>query len=459
MKITFHGSAGTVTGSRLLCETSGKKFLIDAGLFQGPKEMRLRNWVTSFKSSTLDGVILTHAHIDHSGFLPRLVKEGFSKSIWCSRPTATLLRFMLLDSAKLQEEDAEYANKSGYSNHKPAEPLYTQKDVETTLRLITIVDDEEWFTLCKNVQFRFFRAGHILGSRFIQLAYPGPEGHKTIIFSGDLGNGRSKLIKPPQSPPQSDVLVLESTYGDRLLPRESRNQDLADIINLVNNRGGVIVIPAFAVGRAQEVMQAIAELQSAKKIPLIPVFLDSPMAIEATKAHLKYTDELLFHADEDWIKTPIDTDMFRGTATFEESLALTNITQPHIIISASGMVTGGRVMHHLKKRLPNPRNAVVFVGYQAEGTKGRLLVSGEKNFRIHHEKVDVQAEIFSLHNFSAHADWQDSIEWVKKMPQEPARIILNHGEKKSLESLKFKLEKEFPNAQVIIPEHGESIDV
>jgi metallo-beta-lactamase family protein len=459
MKITFHGSAETVTGSRLLCETSGKKFLVDAGLFQGPKELRLRNWVSSFKSSTLDGVILTHAHIDHSGYLPRLVKEGFNKSIWCSKPTATILRFMLLDSARQQEEDAEYANSSGYSHHKPAEPLYTKKDVEETLRLITVVDDEEWFTICKNVQFRFFRSGHILGSRFVQLSYPGAEGQKTIIFSGDLGNGRSRLIRPPQTPPQSDVLVLESTYGDRLLPRESRSHEFSEIINTVYKRNGVLVIPAFALGRSQEVLQAIAELQREKKIPELPVYLDSPMALEATKAHLKYPDELVFHADEELIKAPIDTEMFRVVETFQESIALCDVNRPHIVISASGMLTGGRVMHHLKKRLPDPRNAVLFVGYQAEGTKGRILLSGEKNFRIHHERVDVNADIFSLQNFSAHADWQDSINWVKKMPQVPQKIILNHGEKKSLENLKAKLESEFPSTEVVIPHHGSSVDV
>jgi metallo-beta-lactamase family protein len=219
------------------------------------------------------------------------------------------------------------------------------------------------------------------------------------------------------------------------------------------------VIPAFALGRSQEVLQAIAELQREKKIPELPVYLDSPMALEATKAHLKYPDELVFHADEELIKAPIDTEMFRVVETFQESMALCEVNRPHIVISASGMLTGGRVMHHLKKRLPDPRNAVLFVGYQAEGTKGRILLSGEKNFRIHHERVDVNADIFSLQNFSAHADWQDSINWVKKMPQVPQKIILNHGEKKSLESLKAKLESEFPSTEVVIPHHGSSVDV
>lgn len=453
MKITFHGAADTVTGSRTLLETSGKKILVDAGLFQGPKNLRLRNWTTSFKSSTLDGVILTHAHIDHSGFLPRLVKEGFSKPIWCSRPTAALCRFMLMDSAKLQEEEADFANRTGYSNHKPAVPLYTQKEVEQTLKLFEIIEDEEWFSISKTLQFRFFRAGHILGSRFVQLSYPTESGQKSIVFSGDLGNGRSNIIKPPQSPPQSDVLMLESTYGDRLLPRDHSNTEFAEIINTTTKRGGVIVIPAFAVGRAQEVLQAIAQMQREKLIDNIPVYLDSPMALEATKAHLKFTEEISFHAEDSWMKHPIDTGMFRAIAGFEESLALTKTSQPHIVISASGMASGGRVMHHLKARLPDPRNAVVFVGFQAQGTKGRLLQEGETDFRIHHQNVPVQASIHSLRQFSAHADWQDSIEWIKQMPHPPKTFILNHGETKALEALREKLLETFPGSTVEVPEH------
>ncbi|MCE3013709.1 MAG: MBL fold metallo-hydrolase [Proteobacteria bacterium] len=459
MKLTFHGAAGTVTGSRTLIESSGKKILIDAGLFQGPKELRMRNWTTSFKASTLDGVILTHAHIDHSGFLPRLVKEGFKKPIWCSRPSAALCRFMLLDSAKLQEEDAEYANRSGYSHHRPAEPLYTEKDVERTLKLFEVVDDEEWFSLSKTLQFRFFRAGHILGSRFVQLSYPTEAGQGSILFSGDLGNGRSKLIKPPQSPPQSDILVLESTYGDRLLPRDSSLTEFSDIINTTTRRGGVVVIPAFAVGRAQEILQAIAQMQRESLIDKIPVYLDSPMALEATKAHLKYTDEIAFHPEDKWMNHPIDTDMFRALNGYEESITLTQTNQPHIVISASGMVTGGRVMHHLKARLPDPKNAVVFVGYQAVGTKGRLLQSGEKDFRIHHEKVSVNASIHTIQQFSAHADWQDSIDWVKQMPVPPKKFILNHGEEGALEALRLKILETFPGTEVIVPEHLSQISI
>ncbi len=459
MKITFHGAASTVTGSRTLIESSGKKILIDAGLFQGPKNIRLRNWTTSFKASTLDGVILTHAHIDHSGYLPRLVKEGFNKPIWCSRPTAALCRFMLLDSAKLQEEEADFANRTGYSNHKPAEPLYTQREVEQTLKLFDIIEDEEWFSISKTLQFRFFRAGHILGSRFVQLAYPSESGQKTILFSGDLGNGRSKIIKPPQSPPQSDTLMLESTYGDRLLPRDDSNTEFAEIINTTTRRGGVIVIPAFAVGRAQEILQAIAEMLRLNLIDNVPVYLDSPMALEATKAHLKFTDEISFHAEESWMKHPIDTNMFRALNSYEESLALTQTTQPHIVISASGMATGGRVMHHLKARLPDPKNAVVFVGYQAQGTKGRLLQAGEKDFRIHHEKVAVNASIHSLHQFSAHADWQDSIDWIKQMPYPPKTFILNHGETDALEALRLKMLDTFPGCEVVVPEHLSEVQI
>ncbi|MBY0518648.1 MAG: MBL fold metallo-hydrolase [Bacteriovoracaceae bacterium] len=458
MKITLYGAAGTVTGSRTLCETSGKKFLVDAGLFQGPKDLRLLNWTAPFKSSTLDGIILTHAHIDHTGLLPRLVKEGYSKPIWCSKGTAALCKFMLLDAAKLQEEDAKYANDSGYSHHKPAEPLYTIKDAEEAIRLLEVVEDEEWFSPFKNISFRFYRAGHILGSRFVQLSYPTSEGAKSIIFTGDLGNGRSRLIKPAQSPPQADCVMLESTYGDRLLPHESPLPELGEIINKVTKRGGILLIPAFAVGRTQDLLEAIGDLQRRGVIDSqLPVYVDSPMARSATKAHLKFPTELLFHTEGSSVQGPLDTDQFRCTESFEESIALQQINTPHILISASGMVTGGRIMHHLKLRLPDPKNGVLFVGYQAQGTKGRVLVSGEKDFRIHHQRIPVAAEIFQLHHFSAHADYQDSMKWLSQMPVAPKKIILNHGEPDALTALKDHLLERWPETEIVIAEQGEEI--
>lgn len=460
MKLTFFGAAQTVTGSRLLCETSGKKILIDAGLFQGQKDLRLKNWVVPFKASTLDAIILTHAHIDHSGLLPLLVRQGYDKPIYCSKATATLCKFMLLDSAKLQEEDAKYANESGYSHHKPAEPLYTIKDAEHAIKLFEVVDDEQWFPLFKDVQFRFYRAGHIIGARFVQLSYKSADGDKTIIFSGDLGNDRSQLVKPPKSPPQADTVVMESTYGDRLLPRVSPLEEMAEIINKVMKREGVLLIPAFAVGRTQDVLQVIAELMRQGKIDKdTSVYIDSPMAREATKAHLKFPGELAAHTDGEHVIGPIDVNMFTCTESVDESKTLQNLNKPHILISASGMITGGRIMHHLKRRLPDRKNAVLFVGFQAEGTKGRVLVSGEKDFRIHHQKIPVNAEIYSLRHFSAHADYQDLLGWLGSMPVLPKRVILNHGEPKSIEALKEKIVAKWPGIEVLTPEQGEEIHV
>jgi metallo-beta-lactamase family protein len=460
MKITLFGAAGTVTGSRTLCETSGKRFLVDAGLFQGPKDLRLGNWTTPFKSSTLDGIILTHAHIDHSGLIPRLVKEGYRKPIWCSRATAALCKFMLLDSAKLQEEDAKYANDSGYSNHKPAEPLYTVKDAEEALKLFEVVEDETWYSPFKGIEFRFFRAGHILGSRFVQLSYPADSGTKSIIFSGDLGNGRSALLKPAVAPPEAQTVMLESTYGNRLMPHESPKKELAEIINRVTKGGGILLIPAFAVGRTQDLLHAINELQLEGLVDNeLPVYVDSPMARSATQAHLKFSSELIHHISDNQVISPLDPDRFRCTESPEESMALQNLQRPHVLISASGMITGGRIMHHLKRRLPDHKNAVLFVGYQASGTKGRVLLNGEKDFRIHHERIDVNAEILRLDHFSAHADYEDSIAWLSQMPALPGRIILNHGEPDALEALAEKLKQKWPTLEIIIAERGAEIHI
>jgi metallo-beta-lactamase family protein len=457
MKMTFFGAAQTVTGSRTLLEADGRKILIDAGLFQGEKKLRLKNWVHDFKASTLDAIILTHAHIDHSGFLPRLVKEGYNKPIYCSKPTKELCKFMLLDSAKLQEEDAGYANKTGYSHHVPAEPLYTIEDAQKTIRLLEAVEDEQWFSISKNIQFRLFRAGHILGARFIQLSFPTQLGSKTILFSGDLGNNRSALIKNSTDPVDSHNVVIESTYGDRLLPRTDIATPLAEFINKTINRGGIVIIPAFAVGRTQDLLHHIGVLKEKNLIPSnLPVYVDSPMGLEATKAHLKFPKELAMRFGDEGIEGPLNKDDYHCTSSVEESKALLKLTTPHVLIASSGMITGGRIMHHLKKRISDEKNLVLFVGFQAEGTKGRLLIEGEKRLRLHHEEIAVRAEIGKLNHLSAHADAQDIEDWLKKLNQIPEKIFINHGELKSQEALRERLQKIFPSSEILIPELGET---
>lgn len=432
MKITFKGAINTVTGSRTLVEYDRSQFLVDAGLYQGEKSKRLLNWDPQINVNTLDFIILTHAHIDHSGLLPKLVKDGFSGPIYCSFGTNDLAEVLLLDAAHIQEEDATYANESGYSNHKPALPLYNQEDAKAAIKLLQPIEQNEWFSPRTNLSFRFTRSGHIIGSSFVEIMYKKSEGFSKVTFSGDIGNGRSNILKPPLTILESDFLVLESTYGDRLQSRLNSADELAPIINKITDRGGVALIPAFAVGRAQEVLQTLAVLRLEKKInSKIPIYLDSPMATKATEIFLKHQQEHLGKIQFMGI--------FNATSSAIESQAIQESNQPMIIISASGMLSGGRIMHHLKTRLPDPKNGLIFVGYQAETTKGRLLQNGIKELRIHHQKIPVNAEVFTVESLSAHADYLDIFDWLKHFQKYPQKIFLNHGETISRQSLAVKL--------------------
>lgn len=439
LKLEFLGAAGTVTGSKTLITYNQKKYLFDCGLFQGPKSLRERNWDSWPQLKDIQAVILSHAHIDHSGYLPKLVKDGFQRPIYSTPATFDLCQLLLMDAAYLQEEDAQFANSSGYSHHLPALPLFDKLDAKKALGYFRQVDFHQWIELDPGLSFRFSRAGHILGSAVTQFSFKTNDHSKIVTFTGDLGNGRSCVIEDPEKILETDYLIMESTYGDRRQSRKSPLDELEAIINKVIRRGGTLVIPAFAVGRTQELLYLVNQLERANRIPRVPVYLDSPMANSATDVYLKYTEELKQQLHGDLLESGLSTAEFKEVRGPDDSMLLCMSNQPKIVISASGMLTGGRVMHHLKAKLPDEKSGVLFVGFQASGTKGVLLKNGFKDIRIHHQKIAVEAEIFTIDSLSAHADCEDLVKFVSQMTKKPQKIILNHGEPNASASLQYLL--------------------
>ncbi len=447
-EITLHflGAAGEVTGSKALIRFEDQSFLIDYGMFQGEKTSKQKNWEPfGINARNLTGVLLTHAHMDHSGLIPRLVKEGFRGTIHCSSGTEDLLKIMLVDSAKLQMEDAEYANRTGHSRHKPALPLYDTQDVADSFLLFQSQTMYDWHQLGDRVFFQMFRAGHITGSTFIRLKFI-IEGNPTYLtFSGDIGHDRQMTVKKPDPLPETDFLVLESTYGDRIHADENSLERLAGFIRTIVDKHSILVIPSFAVGRAQEVTYMIRKLEDENRIPSIPVILDSPMSREATAVYLEHSED--FRDGVSYTNNlrkffPMKFEMVKSA---QQSIELGDRKGPMVIISASGMLEGGRVLHHLKRVLPNPDNLVLFVGYQAEGTKGRYLQevaakSGVMN--IHHEEVSVRAKIEVLHALSGHGDTNDLLSWLKSAPKFPKKIWINHGSVHSMMSFSTRIKTE-----------------
>ncbi|HBR69704.1 MAG TPA: MBL fold metallo-hydrolase, partial [Rhodospirillaceae bacterium] len=405
MKLTFLGATGTVTGSKYLLEDGGKKILIDCGLFQGLKDLRLRNWEKfSHDPASIDAVILTHAHIDHSGYLPLLIKNGFRGPVYCSSATADLCGILLPDSGYLHEEDAARANKYGYSKHKPALPLYMQEDARKALDHFRIVEFGKDYPLNDLLSFSLTHAGHILGAACVRVS----DGKTSIVFSGDLGRPSDPIIHAPAQIQKADYLVLESTYGDRLHDKHDPMEKMTEIITATAARGGVVVIPSFAVGRAQTILYYIHKLKEARRIPDIPVFLDSPMAIDATNLWQKYHGEHRLSAQE----CARICSVVKYVHTPDESKALNQHSVPCIIISASGMATGGRVLHHLKHYIGDPKSTILFAGYQAAGTRGARLLHHETEIKIHGHLYPVQAKIDVLNTLSAHADYQEILDWL-----------------------------------------------
>ncbi|MCB0377566.1 MAG: MBL fold metallo-hydrolase [Bdellovibrionales bacterium] len=455
-KMTFLGAAGTVTGSATLIEYQKLKVLVDCGMFQGPKKIREQNFSLYDKqlASSIDAVILTHAHIDHSGLLPKIYQLGFRGKIYSTQATFDLCKVMLPDSAYLQEEDAKRYHSSDKSRH----PLYTVDDANACLGLFEVIHRKQWFEIAPGFGFQYFRAGHILGSSFVQISIQTGNGVRLVSFSGDLGNGRQYMIKSPEDLPETDDLVLESTYGDRLQDRNPPHQKIKQLVSEICASGGALVIPAFAVGRTQEILHILRELEQNGDIPSIPVFLDSPMALEATDIYLSDNDDLKLEVKEGKLIPPLSPSNFQRVRKMEDSIRLTHTKGPLIIISAAGMLTGGRILYHLKTRLAEARNIVLFVGYQAEDTKGRLLQSGLRTIRIHKEQIHVKAKVESIDSLSAHADSDDLVEWVSRINKPPKRVILNHGEPKALNALCYRLRYEL-DLDVIIAKQNESYNL
>ena len=450
MKITFLGAVEEVTGSKYCVENGDTKILVDCGMFQGDKKVRARNWdVFPLEASSIDAVVLTHAHIDHTGYIPVLIKKGFRGKIYCSKATYELCAILLLDAAFLQEEDARKINEAGCSEHCPALPLYTVADAQNSLTFFQVVDYDKNLSI-GSLRCTLIRSGHILGSAFVIVS----DGKKTLTFSGDLGRPNDLIMKAPTHLKSTDFLVIESTYGDRIHQEEDPVKVLGEVINKTVAKGGVLIIPSFAVGRAQTLLYCLYQLKEKKVIPDIPIFLDSPMAISVTNLFCNFKDE---HT----LSPRSCTDVF-GIATYtrtvEESEHIDSLKHSEVIIAGSGMANGGRVLDHFKHFISHAKNTVLFVGYQAHGTIGRFLVDGEKKINIRGKTYPVKAEIKTMNSLSAHADSAEILQWLGYFEKSPQKVFVTHGEIEAAQALKEKIEERF-GWSVVIPKYAESFDL
>jgi metallo-beta-lactamase family protein len=462
--ITFLGAARTVTGSKFLLKTGDHRLLVDCGMFQGEKTVRERNWqALPVRADAIDAAILTHAHLDHCGYLPRLVRQGFRGRVFCTAATASLARIVMADAAKIQEEDAERANRKGYTKHHPAEPLFTTEDADRAMALLQPVGYERPMPVIPGVEAEFNDAGHLLGSSFVRVQLQS-EG-KTLLFGGDLGRYGRPVMHDPQPAGEADLLLVESTYGNRTHAVDDDGGRLAEIIRQTIDRRGKVVIPAFALGRVEELIYWISRLEDEKRIPVVPVYIDSPMARAALAVYASRIEEL----DElpggqngtsrnERKVCQFCTENMRVVQSIAESRAVQESDEPAIIISSSGMATGGRVLHHLTRVLPEPRNTVIFVGYQAQGTRGRQMLEGSKFTRIHGVSVPVNASIESVDSMSAHADSDEIMRWLGTVTRPPALTCLVHGEPDAMDTLKARIVREL-GWTVATPGHHETIEV
>jgi metallo-beta-lactamase family protein len=440
--ITFLGAAGTVTGSKFLVRADGRQVLLDCGLFQGLKPLRLRNWAPPpFEADRIDAVALSHAHVDHSGYLPLLARRGYRGPIYCTEATADLLQVMLLDAAELQEEDAARANRHGYSKHHPALPLYTTADAEAALRLLAPRPYRHPFDVAPGFRAVLRRAGHILGSATIELQIG--KDPLRLVYSGDLGRPDRPILRDPEPVEAADVLLLESTYGDRTHPADPGGA-LARIVCETAERGGALLCPTFAVGRAQELIWRLRQLEDAGRIPELRVFLDSPMAIDVTEIYCRHPEDhdLEMALLMDQKRCPLCSRHYALVRTARESRDLNRLSGRLIVLAGSGMATGGRILHHLKLRLPDRRTTVLLPGFQADGTRGRSLQDGARTIRIHGEDVPVRARVEVLHGLSAHADRGEILAWARGFAKPPRQTYVVHGEPAAAEALATALRRE-----------------
>ena len=450
LQLSFLGGAGTVTGSKYLLERSGHRILIDCGLFQGYKALRLRNWSRPpFNPASISAVVLTHAHLDHSGYLPLLVKNGFRGPVICTHATADLCGILLPDSGHLQEQDALFANRHRFSKHHPALPLYTEDDARRALELLRPAPFGQPINLADEAQLRFDRAGHILGAASATIEWGG----RTVVFSGDIGRYGDPLMHDPETPPKADYLLMESTYGDRGHDGANPQDALADVIERTVHRGGTVVVPAFAVGRAQSLLFHIAHLKAAGRLPrLLPVFLDSPMAIDATNIFRSHPAD---HRLKEEALKALDGGI-RYVRTSEESKALTANPIAKVIVSASGMATGGRVLHHLDHYAPDPKNAILFAGFQAGGTRGAAMVAGVQRIKMHGHYITIRARVHNLPMLSAHADQGELLRWASGIKVPPHLTFVVHGEPQSADALRHTLEEEL-HWNCVVPDLGQTV--
>jgi metallo-beta-lactamase family protein len=464
-RLEFWGGVGTVTGSKYLIEGDRGRVLVDCGLFQGLKELRERNWQDPpFDPAALDAVLITHAHIDHTGYLPRLVAQGFNNPVYCSRGTADLLKILLPDAARIQEEDADYRNRHNLTRHQPALPLYTEADARAAIKLIQPLDNTgEAVEVAPGIRAGFRIAGHILGSSLVlvEIDGAGDDGKgRRVLFSGDLGHYDQPIIHDPAQPPACDYLLVESTYGDRLHDPEKPKDALERIIKDAVERKGAVLIPAFAIGRTQELVYLIRELEDEKRIPILPVRVDSPMAAAATQAYSHRREE----QDEDYASVlaqrrhPLRTHSMVTASSREESKRLNEERGTRIIISASGMMTGGRVLHHARRILPDEQATIVFVGYQAAGTTGRRILEGEREVKIMGQFTPVRCHIERIGGFSAHADWKEVLRWLEGMPAPPRCTFNTHGEPDAARAMRDHIAEHF-GWRVEVPQYGDKVEL
>lgn len=451
MQLTFLGAVHTVTGSKYLLTINSKNILIDCGLFQGHKELRLRNrQKLPIDPSDIDAVIITHAHIDHTGYLPVLVKNGYKGKIYSSAGTKALCSVLLPDSGYLQEEEARFANTQGYSKHKPALPLYTEEDARKTLTHFEEVEFEVPHVLFDDCSFELYRAGHIIGASFIKVR----NRDTSILFTGDIGRPHDPVMQPPTLIEEVDYLVMESTYGDRLHDTTNPLPQIGEIINQTIKRGGSIIVPAFAVGRAQSLLYYIYELKASGVIPNIPVYLDSPMATSATHILCKHMKD--HRLTEDQCKNLCEAAKYINTPN--ESKQLDANKTPKVIISASGMLEGGRVLHHLKVFAPDPKSSILITGYQAAGTRGAKVVKGDREIKIHGEQVPIRAHVEVMSSGSAHADYREMLDWLKHFKSPPKKVFITHGEYNSALSFKGHIESEL-GWKCVVPDYLDKVEL